>query len=157
MKRKIAIRVAIGVAVVVAAFFVNLVVMSALVKRPADLGLVAGRLRGCPSKPNCVCTQDTDKEHAIEPVEFSGTAAEALAKLQAVVKAMPRSHIVTADGNYLHVEFTSLVLRFVDDVEFLIDPEARLIHFRSASRVGYSDLGVNRRRMEAIRAAFEKQ
>jgi len=64
--------------------------------------------------------------------------------------------VVTAADTYIHAEFTSAVFRFVDDVEFQIDPDTRLVHFRSASRVGRSDLGVNRERMEALRAAFER-
>jgi uncharacterized protein (DUF1499 family) len=60
-------------------------------------------------------------------------------------------------GNYLHVEMRSLMFRFVDDVEFSLAASAGLIHVRSASRVGYSDFGVNRKRVERIRAAFDSQ
>ena len=77
-------------------------------------------------------------------------------RVRKVVTGMSRARIVTAEGDYLHVEFRSAVFRFVDDVEFLVDTREKNIHFRSASRMGYSDLGVNRRRMERIRAAFEK-
>ena len=69
---------------------------------------------------------------------------------------MPRTKIVTVDDNYLYAEFRSALFRFVDDVEFLIDPKERAIHFRSASRVGYSDLGVNRHRMEQIQKGFSE-
>lgn len=64
---------------------------------------------------------------------------------------MPRTKLVDEDESYLHFEFTSLLLRFVDDVEFLFDEKIGTIHFRSASRIGYGDFGVNRRRMEEIR------
>lgn len=84
-----------------------------------------------------------------------GDSADVLSRLRAVVSAIPRAKIVTADENYLHVEFTSALFRFVDDVEFFVDREQRVIHFRSASRVGRSDLGVNRQRMQAIAAAYE--
>lgn len=75
-------------------------------------------------------------------------------RIKTVVAEMPRAKIVILENNYLHVEFRSAFFRFVDDVEFLIDPEEQLIHFRSASRVGYSDFGVNRDRMERIRKAL---
>ena len=68
---------------------------------------------------------------------------------------LPRAKLVEEDEDYLHYEFTSLLLRFVDDVEFVFDDATRTIHFRSASRTGYSDLGVNRRRMEEIRVVVE--
>ena len=75
-------------------------------------------------------------------------------RIKELVEEMPRTKIVTVEDNYLHAEFRSSVFRFVDDVEFLIDPKERAIHFRSASRVGYSDFGVNRRRMEQIEKGF---
>ena len=68
---------------------------------------------------------------------------------------LPRTKLVQEDDSYLHYEFTSLLLRFVDDVEFLFDDETKTIHFRSASRMGYGDFGVNRRRMEDIRSRIE--
>jgi uncharacterized protein (DUF1499 family) len=68
---------------------------------------------------------------------------------------LPRAKLVQEDDAYLHYEFTSLLLRFVDDVEFLFDDETKTIHFRSASRTGYGDFGVNRRRMEDIRSRIE--
>lgn len=88
------------------------------------------------------------------PIPFGGSADEAMQRLKALVAEMPRSRIVTMEDDYLHVEFRSAVFRFVDDVEFLVDPHDKLIHFRSASRAGYSDFGVNRRRMQQIREAF---
>ncbi len=119
------------------------------------MGLTEGKLRPCPASPNCVCTQASDEEHRIAPLKFEGTAEEALAKLKQVIESMPRTTIVKEDGNYLSVEFRTLVFRFTDDVEFALDPEKKQIDFRSASRIGYSDLGTNRRRMEEVRAAFD--
>jgi uncharacterized protein (DUF1499 family) len=124
-------------------------------RKPLNLGVVHGRLADCPAMPNCVCTQASDPEHRMAPLHFDGTPAEARDRLKAVIAAMPRTRIVTANEWYLHAEFTSRLLRFVDDVEFLIDPATHTIHFRSASRVGRSDLGVNRQRMEEIRRRFE--
>jgi uncharacterized protein (DUF1499 family) len=81
--------------------------------------------------------------------------AEAKQALKEIVRSLPRTNLVEENETYLHYEFTSLLLRFVDDVEFLFDDETKTIHFRSASRTGYSDLGVNRRRMEEIRKLAE--
>jgi uncharacterized protein (DUF1499 family) len=106
----------------------------------------------CPSSPNCVSTHATDEGHAIAPFRYRKSRAEAKESLKAIVQAMPRTRLVEEDESYLHYEFTSLLLRFVDDVEFLFDDGSKTIHFRSASRTGYGDLGVNRKRMEEIRS-----
>jgi uncharacterized protein (DUF1499 family) len=112
-------------------------------------------LSPCPSSPNCVSTQAQDESHAIAPLRYQKTRAEAKEALKAIIRTLPRTTLVEEDDTYLHYEFTSLLLRFVDDVEFLFDDEAKTIHFRSASRTGYGDLGVNRRRMEEIRTLIE--
>jgi uncharacterized protein (DUF1499 family) len=130
-------------------------ILSATARRPDNLGVHEGRLAPCPNTPNCVSSQAEDDAHRMGPIPFDGEADEALARLKAVVAAQPRTTIVSADGDYLHAECTSLLFRFVDDVEFLVDRDAKVIHFRSASRAGRSDLGVNRKRMEEIRKAFE--
>ncbi|MCU0561118.1 MAG: DUF1499 domain-containing protein [Desulfobacterales bacterium] len=113
--------------------------------------LAAGRLKPCPNSPNCASSLSTDPRHAVDPIVFSGRASEARQKLLSVIRAMPRARIVQAAGDYLHAEFESALLRFVDDVEFLIDEAQNRIQVRSASRAGYWDLGVNRRRVEEIR------
>ena len=110
-------------------------------------------LQPCPSSPNCVSTQASDQGHGIVPYRYQKTLAGAKETLKTIVANLPRAKLVEEDEAYLHYEFTSLLLRFVDDVEFVFDDETKTIHFRSASRTGYSDLGVNRRRMEEIRVA----
>ena len=122
--------------------------------RPARLGITAGKFIPCPESPNCVSSQSTDQSHAIEPLSYKGTASEARAQLLAVIKGMKRSNIVTEQALYIHAEFTSAVFRFVDDAEFNIDDTQKVIHLRSAARLGYSDFSVNRKRMEAIRQLF---
>jgi uncharacterized protein (DUF1499 family) len=114
-------------------------------------------LSPCPDSPNCVSTlsPSQDSRHAIAPYRFSRTKSDAKALWKTVIAGLPRTRLVEEDETYLHYEFTSLLLRFVDDVEFLFDDEAKAIHFRSASRTGYGDLGVNRRRMEDIRSRIE--
>ena len=109
-------------------------------------------LSPCPSSPNCVSTWATDESHAIAPFQYKKPRAEAKEALKAVITSLPRVKLVEEDESYLHYEFTSLLLRFVDDIEFALDETTKTIHFRSASRTGYSDLGVNRRRMEQVRA-----
>ncbi|MCS6850866.1 MAG: DUF1499 domain-containing protein [Gemmataceae bacterium] len=133
---------------------VCLAVLSVMSQQRPPLGVRGGRLAPCPRSPNCVSTQADDPDHAIAPLRFTGSADEARRRLRRALARLPRLTVVTETENYLHVEARSALFRFVDDVEFLIDPEAGLIHFRSASRVGWSDLGVNRRRMEQVRAAF---
>lgn len=113
-------------------------------------------LHSCPTSPNCVSTQATDEGHAIAPFRYTKPCAEAKEALKAALARMPRTTLVEEDESYLHYEVTSLLLRFVDDVEFVFDDDTKTIHFRSASRVGYSDLGVNRQRMEQVRALLQR-
>lgn len=122
--------------------------------QPSTLGVAKGTLTPCPSSSNCVSTSSTDEKHRIEPLHFTGSATEAWKTLVAVVKAMKRSHIVTQSDTYIHAEFASAFFRFVDDVEFSIDEKAGTIAMRSASRLGSYDFGVNRKRLETIRARF---
>ena len=124
-------------------------------RKPENLGVVDGRLRGCPDSPNCVSTAANDESHHTPGFAFTGSVADALNRLVHVMSQMPRTTLVTENQNYLHFECRSRLFRFVDDLEFLIDPDARVIQVRSASRVGYSDLGVNRARVNQVRVAFE--
>ena len=119
--------------------------------RPANLGTHEGKLAPCPSSPNCVSSQSSDDAHRIPPLTFSGRAADAMKKLTAIVQTFPRTTVITVSDRYLHAEVTSAIFRFVDDLEFLVDDAAKVIHVRSASRMGYSDLGVNRKRIEQFR------
>lgn len=124
--------------------------------RPQRLGVVNGRLHECPASPNCVCSITAGGEHGIAPLTFSDDWPTAKARLLKVVKSLPRARVVTDSDVYLHIECTSLLFRFVDDLEFLAEPTTGIIHVRSASRVGHSDLGVNRHRVESIRSRFAK-
>jgi uncharacterized protein (DUF1499 family) len=122
--------------------------------RPKNPGVSDGRLAPCPKSPNCVSSQSDDEKHYIAPIVYDETLPEAREKLIAVLQSMKRSRIVTTEDTYIHAEFTSAFFRFVDDVEFYLDETAKTIHMRSASRVGKSDFGVNRKRMENVRAHF---
>lgn len=121
---------------------------------PPNLGVRDGQLAPCGRAPNCVSSQADEPQRAVAALEFSGDPTEAFGRLEQLIASMPRTRIVSREGNYLHAEFTTRLLRFTDDVEFLLDENAGLIHVRSASRVGHSDLGTNRRRVETIRRMF---
>ena len=123
-------------------------------QRPTDLGVRDGRLKPPPASPNAVSSQADDGAHHIEPLRYAGEGTQAFARLRALVAAWPGAAIVSEADGYLRAELTTRWLRFVDDVEFLLEPGTGLIHVRSASRLGYSDLGTNRRRIEAIRERF---
>ena len=122
--------------------------------KPKELGAKDGRLANCPDSPNCVCSQETKSSHQVAGLAYEGEGTAAFSRLANLLKSWPRTKIVTQADNYMHVEFTTQILRFVDDVEFLLAEDEKIIHVRSASRVGHSDLGTNRKRVEAIRAAF---
>lgn len=125
-------------------------------KRPDDLGVKNGRLARCKRTPNCVCSQESpgDTAHYVAPIAFRGSAADALAAVRRAVESMQRARVVRSEANYLYAEFRSKLMGFVDDVEFVYDESAGAIHVRSASRLGRRDFGVNRARVEALRAAI---
>ncbi len=122
---------------------------------PENLGVENGRLAPCPDSPNCVATQATAEQHAIAPIVYDGETAVAQERILAILQADPSFTLITNSPTYLHAEARSNLWRFIDDVEFFFDEADGLIHFRSASRLGYGDGGVNRQRLEAIRTAFQ--
>lgn len=122
---------------------------------PANLGMQAdGKLASCPDSPNCVSSfaSQSDTTHYIPPIKVS---AGGWSMLQKVVAAKPRFRIARKTEDYLHVEATTRILHFVDDLEFLYQPSKMLVQLRSASRVGYSDFGKNRSRIEKLRAELK--
>jgi len=120
-----------------------------------NLGVTGNRLAPCPKSPNCVSSiSGEDKDHAIAPLTYTEPFAKARQRLLNTIRSMKRTTIITEDERYIHAEFRSGLFRFVDDVEFYFDDQASIIHVRSASRVGYSDLGVNRKRVEEIRNRY---
>ncbi len=126
--------------------------MAARAQSPVPLGLPLGKLAPCPDSPNCVSSYETSPQHGIAPLDFDGEPQAALLRLDGLVAAMPGAHLEYATENYRHYTFRSKLAGFIDDVEFYFDGE--VIQVRSASRSGYSDLGVNRKRVERIRQAF---
>ncbi|MBW2268362.1 MAG: DUF1499 domain-containing protein [Deltaproteobacteria bacterium] len=121
---------------------------------PTDIGDFAARLAPCPSSPNCVSSDDESERHHIAALGFGGDPLEAWHRALAAVAALPRTQILREYSGYLHAQCTSALLRYRDDLELQLRPDRGEIAVRSASRIGYSDLGVNRARIEALRAAF---
>ena len=109
------------------------------------------RLAPCPKTTNCVLSIDPMDEHYVPPLRYTGKQDDAYRKLVALIASCQRARIVVKEANYLRAEFRSAILRFVDDVEFLFSADQTVIDVRSASRVGYFDFGMNRRRIEDIR------
>ncbi len=129
--------------------------------RPDTLGAQNGKLAPCPDKPNCVSSFADTEDHSIKPFTLApetNNAEAATAAMKEALNSLPRTQVVQEDAGYLHAESTSMLMRYVDDVEILVDAENGVTHVKSASRVGYSDLGVNRDRVETLRQyLLEKQ
>ena len=134
---------------------VGLFLLSLTASQPSNLGVRDGRLAACPETPNCVSTQAEDHEHWIAPLTYQGDSDTVIETLAEIVRQQPRTRVIERSPHYLHAEFRSAIFRFVDDVEFFLEADSGRIHFRSASRVGHSDMGANRTRMELIRSLFQ--
>ena len=124
---------------------------------PENLGVSAGQLAPCPPSPNCVVSQgvEDDPKHAIAPLEYHRDRETAQAALVEVLGVIPRTTIATNEPGYIRVEFETRLMGFVDDGEFYFPEDEQLVQVRSASRLGESDLGLNRRRLEQIRLALQ--
>lgn len=113
---------------------------------PQNIGVTDGRLTACPESPNCVSSYETSEEHSIAALDAN------LGQIQQILLTIEAANIVEQSSSYIYAEFTSSLMGYVDDVEFLFDPASNQTQVRSASRIGYSDMGANRARIEAIRA-----
>jgi uncharacterized protein (DUF1499 family) len=122
-------------------------------RRPTNLGVKDGRLAPCKQSPNCVSSQAdaADREHYIAPIPFRGSMAD----LRRAVESMERSTVISAERAYLYAEYRTRLMRYVDDLELYYDEKQGLVHVRSASRLGRRDFGVNRKRVEALRALIQ--
>ena len=121
---------------------------------PTNIGIENGKLTSCPDSPNCVVSQTDDQSHYIEPLTYSGDRQEAYDNFVKILSVVPNTQITEQTKNYIRAQSTSKIMGFIDDSEFYFPPNEQIIHWRSASRLGESDLGVNRRRLEQIRLAF---
>ncbi|WP_293373952.1 DUF1499 domain-containing protein [Nevskia sp.] len=114
-----------------------------------------GKLQPCDDGPHCVSSESTDAERQVAPLRHDDAPAAAMARLAKVIAAMPGAVVVSSSDSYIHATFTSSLMKFVDDAEFVATAsQPGVIQVRSSSRIGYSDLGANRKRVEAIRAGF---
>jgi uncharacterized protein (DUF1499 family) len=137
------------------AIFLTLTILPAATWAAASgLGVSNGHLASCPASQNCVVSQDADEKHAINPITYHLDRDKAQEILLKVLTVVPRTKVIEQTDNYIHAISKSRIFRFVDDVEFYFPPNEPVIHLRSASRIGESDLGVNRRRVEQIRLAL---
>lgn len=132
---------------------VLLVVLSIASRKQPELGLLNNQLRVCPSTPNCVCSEGLIETSFVEPLSYSIAHAAAWDSVKQAVVATG-GVVVSERDAYLHARYVTPMLRYVDDVELRMDEDKHVIHIRSASRVGYSDLGTNRQRVERIREMF---
>ena len=124
---------------------------------PTNLDFRATALAPCPSSPNCVSSTATDAQHAVAPFVLAAPSTDAWRAVAGAVAALPRTRIVMNTTNYLHAECRSALLGFVDDLELHLGVEGKTIGVRSASRLGYSDMGVNRKRVSDLRLALEQR
>lgn len=120
----------------------------------ANLGVESGHLSPCPSSPNCVVSQNGDTQHAIAPITYHVERDKAKEIVLKVLTVVPRTEVIEQTDNYIHAISKSRIFKFVDDVEFYFPKNESVIHIRSSSRVGDSDFGVNRTRLEQIRLAL---
>jgi uncharacterized protein (DUF1499 family) len=125
---------------------------------PADSGkpqtLEPRQLKPCPHSPNCVSSKSPQGKQYIPPFVYSSSPNIAYDSLIKILNAEKRVTLVTKESNYIHAGFASALFGFVDDVEFLFEPDQFTVHVRSASRSGYYDFGTNRRRIEHLRRLF---
>lgn len=157
MLKRMLLIIVIVVAGLVIAGTIGLMAWARSANRPANLGVTNGQLAPCPNTPNCVATQNAAASQQMSPLSYTGSVADAKARLLKVVQSMPRVEQLVDQDKYLAFVLRSRLIGYPDDVEFLLDDTAKVIHFRSASRLGRGDMGVNRARMEAISKAFAAQ
>ncbi|SBS32881.1 hypothetical protein MSP8886_02581 [Marinomonas spartinae] len=126
---------------------------------PDDLGMTAGLFKSCPTSPNCVSSQaeKTDKVHYTDPIPYTGNRKDVQLAIESYFLKKGNADIVTSRLGYVHLEVKSALIGYIDDVEFYLPESKKVIEVRSASRVGYSDMGVNRKRIQQLRAFLAKQ
>jgi uncharacterized protein (DUF1499 family) len=139
------------IATVIVMFWTFLFITACTGMKPDHLGIRNERLAPCPSSPNCVSSDAQDEDHYTAPYRLRIEPVKAWQILQDIVISLPRTRIDQVTEEYLHAEARSRIFRFVDDIEFHLRPDQKIIAVRSASRIGYSDLGVNRKRVDRIR------
>lgn len=144
--------------ILVVAAMAILLVLGLMSRSGTATGVVGGKLSPCPAKPNCVCSEfDDSEEHHVPPLEVELKDTGRVKSLVLVVIAEMDGTLLRSEGDYIAASFSSAIFGFVDDVELRLDVPNNLIHLRSASRVGYSDGGVNRKRMDRFRLLLQEK
>jgi uncharacterized protein (DUF1499 family) len=141
----------------IVAGFVVMPIFSCSGSRPRNLGIKDLRLAPCPSTPNCVSSDAADASHSIAAFQLVFPPSAAWRELRAALQSLPRTQIVTGNDYYIHAECRSAVFGFVDDLELHLRPSENIIAVRSAARLGRSDFGVNRKRVESLRTQLARQ
>jgi len=142
---------------IVATGFIAMSLFSFSGTRPANLGVKDGRLAPCPSTPNCVSSDAAESVHAIAAFQLVALPADSWRALRTALDSLPRTKIITASEDYLHAECSSAIFGFVDDLELQLRPSQNSIAVRSAARLGRSDFGVNRKRVENLHLLLQQQ
>lgn len=140
-------------------FLISLILLAGCTGVTPELGIKNSELRKCPATPNCVNSQATEKQHAIEPIIVRQTITEAKTHLVQILKSLKKCKITRVKNDYIRAEFSSSIFGFTDDVEFYfqdMNSNKIIIHVRSASRIGRSDFDVNRKRIEQISKQFQQ-
>ena len=119
-----------------------------------DKSSIRMKLKQCPNSPNCVSSQSSSATHKIAPISYKTSIGVARERIKKIILALPHTQLMQETDLFFHFEFKTSIFKFVDDVEIIFDDSKKLIHLRSASRVGHWDLGANRRRVEEIRKLF---
>jgi uncharacterized protein (DUF1499 family) len=147
----------ITLSLLLVAFVVLFFILGMISKSGKAPGLIDGRLSECPDKPNCVCSEHKTASHYIEPVNIPDDITfDTVHVLKDVVQEMG-GNIQVENDTYIAATFTSALFGFMDDMEIRIDSIQKVIHIRSASRVGHSDMGVNRERTELLKSLYRKK
>ena len=121
-----------------------------------ETGMIQGKFYPCPTSPNCVSSMAPEEDsHYIKPIVYDGIDRDlAREKIITILEGLKNTTIVEESDEYIHAEVSSSFFKFIDDVEFYLPVDKKVIHIRSLARTGYSDFGVNRKRMEKIRVKF---
>ncbi len=112
-------------------------------------------LSGCDNLLNCTASTASEKKNRVEPIAYQGPDSEVIKQIAALIAAQKNTKIITQNTNYLHATYKTALMGFTDDLELLLDNDSGVLHIRSASRIGQSDLGANRKRIEALRTLFK--
>lgn len=151
-KGKIMIYVGLGLALVVIVMVGQMVVSN--LRTPKNLGVTDGRLAPMPKSPNAASSQSTEAYYQVAPLPLKGDLASTKAALLAAVKAYGGGKIIEETDTYIYIIFTTPTMKYKDDLEFYLSEEEGVVHYRSSSRIGYSDMGLNRERYNAIAKSY---